>query len=165
MKCELSTMNNKVDSFSQCHIKNTSCQSNNKNKNFETLQDNVKFLQKGLAAKNDLIKSLMETKLLYSNFCQVFGQMKINLENCTKNKHVSINKSILLYWEAHNSSSKQYTPVPNNVPNKLKISWATAKPFSNWIPDSKRTQFYIVKKLFQTRTKKLERTSKFWIGE
>ena len=42
--------------------KNASCQSNNENKKFETLQDNVNFLQKELAATNDLIKSLMETQ-------------------------------------------------------------------------------------------------------
>ena len=33
-----------------------------KNKTFETLQDNVNILLEGLAAKNDLIKSLMETQ-------------------------------------------------------------------------------------------------------
>ena len=62
MNCELSTMNNKLDSFPQCLIKNSSCQSNSENKSFETLQDSVKFLQKELAAKNDLIKRLMETQ-------------------------------------------------------------------------------------------------------
>ena len=30
----------------------------------------------------------------------------MNLENYTKNKYVSINKIILLYWKVHNSSSK-----------------------------------------------------------
>ena len=56
------------------------------------------------------------------------------------------------------AANKQYTPAPH----KPKVSWATAKPFSNWFPDSKRTQFYITKKLFQTRTKKLERMSKIF---
>ena len=42
--------NYKLGSFSQCLIKNASCQSNNEHKSFETLQDNVKFLQKELAA-------------------------------------------------------------------------------------------------------------------
>ena len=68
MNWELSTMNNKLDAFSQCLIKNASCQSNNENKNFETLQDNVKFLQKELAGKNDLIKSLMETQTAILEF-------------------------------------------------------------------------------------------------
>ena len=68
MNCELSTINNKLDAFSQCLIKNASCQSNNENKNFETLQDNVKFLQKELAGKNDLIKSLMETQTAILEF-------------------------------------------------------------------------------------------------
>ena len=62
MNCDLSTMNNKLDSFSQCLIKNTSCQSNNENKNSETLWDYVIFFQKELALKNDLIKSLLETQ-------------------------------------------------------------------------------------------------------
>ena len=44
INCELSTMKSKLDGLSQCLIKNASCQSNNENKNFETLQDNVKFL-------------------------------------------------------------------------------------------------------------------------
>ena len=44
-------MNKKLDSFSKCHIENTSCQPNNEKKNFETLQDSVKFLQEELAAK------------------------------------------------------------------------------------------------------------------
>ena len=68
MNCELSTMNNKLDSFSQCLIQNASCQSNNENKNFETLQDNVKFLQKELAAKHDLMKSLIETQTAILEF-------------------------------------------------------------------------------------------------
>ena len=68
MNCELSTMNNKLDSLSQCVIKNAICQSNNENKNFETVQDNVKFLQKELTAKNDLIKSLMETQTAILEF-------------------------------------------------------------------------------------------------
>ena len=62
MSCELSTMNNKLDSFSQCLIKNATYQSNNQNENFETLQDKAKFLQKELTAKSDLIKGLMETQ-------------------------------------------------------------------------------------------------------
>ena len=62
MSCELSAMNNKLDSFSQCLIKNATYQSNNQNKNVETLQDNAKFLKKELAAKSDLIKGLMETQ-------------------------------------------------------------------------------------------------------
>ena len=68
MNCELSAMNNKLELFFQCFIKNASCQSNNENKKFETLQDNVKFLQKKLAAKNDLIKSLMETQTAILEF-------------------------------------------------------------------------------------------------
>ena len=48
--------------------KNASCQSNNEYKNFEILQDNVKFLQKELAARNDLIKSLMETQTAILEF-------------------------------------------------------------------------------------------------
>ena len=36
MNWELSTMNNKLDAFSQCLIKNASCQSNNENKNFDS---------------------------------------------------------------------------------------------------------------------------------
>ena len=36
MNCELSTINNKLDAFSQCLIKNASCQSNNENKNFDS---------------------------------------------------------------------------------------------------------------------------------
>ena len=55
-------MNKKLDSFSKCHIENTSCQPNNEKKNFETLQDSVKFLQEELAAKNDVMKHLMETQ-------------------------------------------------------------------------------------------------------
>ena len=43
MSCELSAMNNKLDSFSQCLIKNATYQSNNQNKNVETLQDNANF--------------------------------------------------------------------------------------------------------------------------
>ena len=48
--------------------KNASCQSNNENKNFEILQDNVKLLQEELAARNDLIKSLMETQTAILEF-------------------------------------------------------------------------------------------------
>ena len=39
INCDLSAMNNKLDFFSQCLLKNASCQSNNENKDFETLQD------------------------------------------------------------------------------------------------------------------------------
>ena len=62
MKCELSAMNYK------CLLKSASCQSNNENKTFETLQDNVKFLQKEFAAKNDLIRSLIETQTAILEF-------------------------------------------------------------------------------------------------
>ena len=65
---ELSSMNNKLDSFSKCLIKNASCKSNNENKKFETLQENVKYLQNELAAKNDPIKSLMETQTAILEF-------------------------------------------------------------------------------------------------
>ena len=65
MSCELSTMNNKLDSSSQCLIKNASYQSNNENKNFETLQD--KLAAKN-PVKNDLIKSLMETQTAILEF-------------------------------------------------------------------------------------------------
>ena len=41
-------------------------QSNNENKNFKTLQDNVKFLQKEL--KNDLIRKLVETQTAILKF-------------------------------------------------------------------------------------------------
>ena len=94
-----------------------------KNKNFDTPQDNVKFLQKGLAVKNYLLKSLMETKTAILEFLSSVW----NLDNYTKNKQVSINKSILLPWEAHNSSSKQavYTSTkqcPKQTEDKMSNS-------------------------------------------
>ena len=56
-------MNKKLDSFSKCHIQNTSCQPNNEKKNFETLQDSIKCLRGNLLQKNDVMKHLMETQL------------------------------------------------------------------------------------------------------
>ena len=99
----------------------------------------------------------------YSNLCRVFLKLQMNLENYCNNKHVSINKIIVLTAKA--AASKQYSSAPNNVPNKPKIPWTTAKQYSNWLSDSKRTWFYIAKKFSQTRTKKLERINKCWIEE
>ena len=62
-------------------------------------------------------------------------------------------------------ANKQYTPAPNNAPNKPKIPWTTAKHYNNWLSDSKRIWFYIAKKLFQMRTKRLKTINKCWIGE
>ena len=71
INCDLSAMNNKLDFFSQCLLKNASCQSNNENKDFET----SRFLQQELVAKYNLIKSLMETQTATRNLCRVFGKL------------------------------------------------------------------------------------------
>ena len=121
-------------------------------------------MQKELVAKNDLIKCLMETQTTVLEF--VFSVWKNATESgkLHQKQVVSLNKSIFIFLETHSNRSrhKQCTSAPNNISNKPKISWATAKTFNNRLSDLKRRKFYIAKKICQMWTKKLERISKFW---
>ena len=71
-------------------------QSNNENKNFETLQDNVKFLQKEL--KNDLIRSLVETQTAILEFVSI----------------VDANESGKLHQEQQRFYQEKHSPLLGN---------------------------------------------------
>ena len=58
--CEILILNSKVDLFIDS-LKETKIEKR-ESSNIEILQENIRFLQKELLAKNDLIKSLMETQ-------------------------------------------------------------------------------------------------------
>ena len=59
--CEISILNSKVDQFIES-LKETNKIEKRESSSIEILQQNIRFLQKELLAKNDLIKSLMETQ-------------------------------------------------------------------------------------------------------
>ena len=60
--CEISILNSKVDLFiNSLKLTITKIEKRESN-NIEILLENIRFLQKELLAKNDLIKSLMETQ-------------------------------------------------------------------------------------------------------
>ena len=61
LKCEVSTMNSPIDLLSEVieykvNVLYDQC------KNFEMLQDNIKFLQMKLKAKNEIINDLLDTQ-------------------------------------------------------------------------------------------------------
>ena len=59
--CEISVLNSKVDQFIES-LKETTKTEKLESSSIEILQENIRFLQKEFLAKNDLIKSLMETQ-------------------------------------------------------------------------------------------------------
>ena len=61
--CEISILNSKVDHFIES-LKETTKMEKRESSRIEILQENIHFLQKELLAKNDLIKSLMETQTI-----------------------------------------------------------------------------------------------------
>ena len=60
--CEISIVNSKVDQFIESLKETITKTEKHESSSIEILQENVRFLQKQLLAKNDLIKSLMETQ-------------------------------------------------------------------------------------------------------
>ena len=60
--CEISILNNKVDLFIDSLKETITKIEKRESNNIEILQENSRFLHKELLAKNDLIKSLMETQ-------------------------------------------------------------------------------------------------------
>ena len=60
--CEISILNSKVDQFIESLKETITKIENRGSSSIEILQENIRFLQKELLAKNDLIKSLMETQ-------------------------------------------------------------------------------------------------------
>ena len=59
---EISILNSKVDLFIESLKETITKIEKHESKNMEILQENICFLQKELLAKNNLIKSLMETQ-------------------------------------------------------------------------------------------------------
>ena len=62
--CEISILNSKVDSFIESLKETIVKMEKRENNKMEILQENIRFLQRELLAKNDLIKSLMETQTI-----------------------------------------------------------------------------------------------------
>ena len=60
--CEISVLNSKVELFIDSLKEKTTEIEKRESNNTEILQENIRFLQNELLAKNDLIKSLMETQ-------------------------------------------------------------------------------------------------------
>ena len=60
--CEISILNSKVDQFIESLKETITKIEKRESSSIEILQQNIRFLQKELLAKNDLIKSLMETQ-------------------------------------------------------------------------------------------------------
>ena len=66
MKCELTTMSNKLDLLSE--FVNTKINNlNDQQKILETLRENIKFLQMKQQTKNDIIKNLLDIKNLFES--------------------------------------------------------------------------------------------------
>ena len=77
--CEISILNSKVDLFIEALKEALTKTEKGESNNIEILQENIRFLQKELLAKNDLIKPLMENQA-------------VALEAMTKKKNRKINK-------------------------------------------------------------------------
>ena len=60
--CQISILNSKVDLFIDSLTETITKIEKRESSNIEILQENIRFLQKGLLTKNDLVKSLMETQ-------------------------------------------------------------------------------------------------------
>ena len=60
--CEISILNSKVDQFIESLKETITKIEKRESSSIEILQENIRFLQKELLAKNDLIKPLMETR-------------------------------------------------------------------------------------------------------
>ena len=60
--CEISILNSKVDQFIESLKETVTKIEKRESSSIEILQENIRFLQKELLAKNELIKSLMETQ-------------------------------------------------------------------------------------------------------
>ena len=60
--CEISILNSKADQFIESLKETITKIEKRESSSIEILQQNIHFLQKELLAKNDLIKSLMETQ-------------------------------------------------------------------------------------------------------
>ena len=61
LKCEVSTMYSRIDLLSEV-IENKVNVLSDQCKNFEVLQDNIKFLQMELKTKNEIINNLLDTQ-------------------------------------------------------------------------------------------------------
>ena len=61
LKCEVSTMYGRIDLLSEV-IENKVDVLSDQCKNFEELQDNIKFLQMKLKTKNEIINNLLDTQ-------------------------------------------------------------------------------------------------------
>ena len=62
--CEISIVNSKADLFIELLKETVTKIEKRESSNIEILQENIRFLQKELLAKNDLTKYLMETQIV-----------------------------------------------------------------------------------------------------
>ena len=108
VKCEISIINNKIESLFERLDKMFSTE----NKALEILQEHISFLQKELTSKDEIIKTIIETQtsILESVSYQKTKNESNELVNQLESAHQSSNKM-------HNSKSPSSPHLLNGTPN------------------------------------------------
>ena len=109
LKCELITMNSKIETMSEFFDKKFK-DSNNQNQNIAMLKENINFLQSELKEKNLFVKTLMETRTAAlkskSNGNQQNHTLSSNKTSSTESRQTKSHNDIKIS-EAHKSTKKQ----------------------------------------------------------
>ena len=147
MKCELSTMSNKIDSLSE--FVNTKIDNlNDQQKILETLWENNKFLQMELQAKNDIIKNLLDTQSAVAESLSHSKDLQNQLTSLEKQKVTDqsnkvSNTEIISIKITNKTINIKITGVTIIIKANTKLMMTLANKFRSniWKQTNKRNKF------------------------
>ena len=103
--CQISILNSKVDLFIDSLKETITKIEKRENHNIEILQEKIRFLQKELLAKNDLIKSLMETQTVA---LEAITNLKEALQAQQEFSNISYKQPIQQHHQGHQNNHQKF---------------------------------------------------------
>ena len=103
--CEISILNSKVDRFIESLKETITEIEKRESSSIEILQENIRFLQKELLAKNDLIKSLMETQTVA---LEAITNLKEKPQDQRELSNVTYKQQTLQHHQDHQNNQQKF---------------------------------------------------------
>ena len=103
--CEISILNSKVDQFIESLKETITKIEKRESSSIEILQQNIRFLQKELLAKNDLIKSLMETQTVA---LEAITNLKEKPQDQRELSNVTYKQQTLQHHQDHQNNQQKF---------------------------------------------------------
>ena len=107
VSCEMSMINVKLTSFCEHMNKAIGNFNNREDKNLESLQDNISFLQKELLMKNEIIKSLTETQSVVLDTISTLQRMLIANKNSSDAPETPSNTALVTHHHHQQQQQQQ----------------------------------------------------------